>query len=131
MRIAPPVFTDCVVHVDLDKAQQVLLNLLANAVKFGPSGSQITIRCDSACGDGGDAQVAISVQDTGTGIPPDQLEHIFTPFVQLDGSLTRTAEGTGLGLAIGRDLARGMGGDLTVESTVGVGSCFTLTLPAA
>ncbi len=71
------------------------------------------------------------MRDTGIGIPPDQLDRIFEPFVQVRADLTRTAEGTGLGLAISRDLARGMGGDLTAESTPGVGSTFTLTLPAA
>ena len=71
------------------------------------------------------------MRDTGIGIPPDQLGRIFEPFVQVRADLTRTAEGTGLGLAISRDLARGMGGDLTAESEPGVGSTFTLTLPAA
>ena len=71
------------------------------------------------------------VRDTGLGIAVDQLERIFEPFVQVRADLTRTTEGTGLGLAISRDLARGMGGDLTVESTLGEGSTFTLTLPRA
>jgi signal transduction histidine kinase len=71
------------------------------------------------------------VADTGRGIPPEQLERVFEPFVQLDSSLTRTQEGVGLGLAISRDLARGMGGDLLVASTAGVGSTFTLVLPSA
>ena len=72
--------------------------------------------------------VEISVADTGVGIAPDQLDRIFDPFVQVDTRLTRTKEGVGLGLAISRDLARGMGGDLTVTSTPGVGSAFTLRL---
>jgi signal transduction histidine kinase len=73
----------------------------------------------------------VRVRDTGIGIPADQRERIFEPFVQVRADLTRTAEGTGLGLAISRDLARGMGGDLAVESAVGAGSTFTLTLPRA
>ena len=66
-----------------------------------------------------------------SGIPADKREAIFEPFVQLDRGLTRTTEGTGLGLAISRALAEGMGADLTLESELGVGSCFTLTLPRA
>ena len=64
------------------------------------------------------------------GIPADKHASVFDPFVQVDMSRTRGSEGSGLGLAISRDLARGMGGDLTLESTVGVGSVFTLSLPA-
>ncbi len=75
--------------------------------------------------------VTVRVIDTGCGIAPDQLERVFHPFVQLDATLTRTNEGTGLGLAISRDLARGMGGSLTVESTLRVGSTFVVTLPSA
>ena len=73
----------------------------------------------------------VHVRETGIGIPSGMLGSIFEPFVQVNASLTRTHEGTGLGLAISRDLARGMGGDLTVESTPGVGSTFTLTPPKA
>ena len=73
----------------------------------------------------------LSVHDTGIGIAADKLESIFEPFVQLGRSLTTSHEGTGLGLAIGRDLARARGGDLAVQSTVGEGSVFELTLPNA
>jgi len=73
--------------------------------------------------------VEITVRDSGIGIPAEQLERIFEPFVQVRAELTRTAEGTGLGLAISRDLARGMRGDLLVSSTIGGGSTFTLSLP--
>ena len=82
------------------------------------------------CG-GNRSTVSISVSDTGAGIPPDKLQRIFEPFIQVDSALTRTQDGVGLGLAISRDLARGMGGDLTVTSTVGKGSRFELTLPGA
>jgi PAS domain S-box-containing protein len=115
------------VRADPEKLRQVLVNLLGNAIKFTDrGGAALSVTCDDAAG-----TVAIRVRDTGIGIPADKLEVIFEPFVQVRADLTRTAEGTGLGLAISRDLARGMGGDLTAESTPGVGSTFTLTLPAA
>ena len=72
-----------------------------------------------------------TVSDSGAGIPADRLAAIFEPFVQVDRGLTSRQEGTGLGLAISRDLARRMGGELTVRSTLGAGSAFTLALPRA
>jgi signal transduction histidine kinase len=86
----------------------------------------VELACEARGGD-----VVITVTDTGRGIPADRLEQVFEPFVQVDASRTRTQEGVGLGLAISRDLARGMGGDLTAESTPGEGSTFTLTLARA
>jgi signal transduction histidine kinase len=71
----------------------------------------------------------VRVEDTGVGIAPAALASVFEPFVQLGRDLNRPQEGTGLGLAISRELARGMGGELTAESELGVGSTFTLTLP--
>ena len=118
--------TPLVARADAEKLRQVLLNLVSNAIKFTERGGRVEVAC-AAAGD----RVAVRVRDTGIGIPADQLERIFEPFVQVHATLTRTHEGTGLGLAISRDLARGMGGDLTAESTPGVGSVFTLTLPAA
>ena len=112
------------VRADGEKLQQVLLNLLTNALKFTEPGGRIELSCVRA----GD-EVRVSVADTGRGIAPDQLGRVFEPFVQVDARLTRTQEGVGLGLAISRDLARGMGGDLTAASTLGVGSTFTLSLP--
>ena len=112
------------VRADAEKVRQILLNLLANSVKFTDSGGRIGITCDAV-----DSTVRIHVRDTGIGIPADRLETIFEPFVQVNRSLTQQTEGTGLGLAISRDLARGMSGELTVESSPGVGSVFTLSLP--
>jgi PAS domain S-box-containing protein len=114
-----------VVRVDSEKLEQILLNLLSNATKFTPRGGRITL---AAARRG--ARVEVTVSDTGVGIPPDRLAAIFEPFVQLDPSLTRERDGTGLGLAISRDLARAMGGEVTVSSAPGSGSTFTLLLPA-
>jgi len=118
--------TGCVALGDRAKVDQILLNLLSNTIKFtGPEGT-VKVQCAAS------ANVAsINVIDTGVGIPADKLETIFEPFVQLGRSLSSAHEGMGLGLAISRDLARAMNGDLTVRSTVGVGSTFTLNLPRA
>ncbi|HXC25115.1 MAG TPA: ATP-binding protein [Gemmatimonadaceae bacterium] len=122
-------YTECdptlTVRADDEKLQQIVLNLLTNAIKFTDPGGRIELGCKPA-----GTQIQISVCDTGRGIAADQLTRVFEPFVQLDAQFTRTQEGVGLGLAISRDLARGMNGDITVESTPAVGSTFTLTLPA-
>ena len=114
------------VRTDREKAQQILLNVLSNAVKFTDSGGRIDVRCSAT-----DTTVSMAVSDTGRGIAADQLENIFQPFVQVDVKLNRSREGVGLGLAISRDLAQGMGGELSAQSKPGVGSTFTLTLPRA
>jgi PAS domain S-box-containing protein len=116
---------NAVATTDRAKTEQVLLNLLSNAVKFTPPGGAVEVSCEAFPG-----YVSLTVRDTGEGIPEDKLVKVFEPFVQLGRSLTATREGTGLGLAISRDLARAMGGDITVVSQVGRGSTFTLTLPA-
>ena len=114
------------VLADEEKLHQILLNMGANAIKFTDSGG-VRVSCQMD-----DSVVRIQVSDTGRGIPPDQLERIFEPFVQLGRGLTSTnVEGVGLGLAVSRALARRMGGDLRVVSTVGEGSTFTLQLPRA
>ena len=116
------------VRADEEKLRQVILNLVSNAIKFTDAGGRIEVGC--AHHERG--TVAIHVRDTGRGIAPDRLAHIFDPFVQVDRHLTvESQQGVGLGLAISRDLARKMGGDLRAESTVGKGSVFTLTLPRA
>ncbi|MEP6858627.1 MAG: ATP-binding protein [Gemmatimonadales bacterium] len=111
-------------RTDPDKLRQILINLLSNAVKFTPDGGRIRVSWTV-----NQKSVSIHVEDTGRGIPRDKQEAVFEPFVQLERGLTRTTEGTGLGLAISRGLARGMGGDILLESEVGAGSVFTVMIP--
>ncbi len=109
---------------DYDKVEMIAANLISNAVKFTPKGGRITIRAGSV-----DDKVAFEVQDTGPGIPEDQLEQIFERFHQVDSSLSREHEGTGLGLSLARELARLSEGDITVRSQVGRGTVFHVELP--
>jgi PAS domain S-box-containing protein len=115
-------------RADREKTQQILINLLTNAVKFTPRGGRVAVRARS---DDSERRVLVEVSDTGIGIPPEKLASVFEPFVQVQSEQSRRSEGSGLGLAISRDLARGMGGDLTASSEVGAGSIFTLHLPTA
>jgi signal transduction histidine kinase len=115
---------DVVARTDRARLQQVVINFLSNAAKFTPAGGRVTLGCTRENG-----TAYIRVRDTGIGIPQEKLERIFEPFVQVSEGYTRTAEGSGLGLAISRDLARLMGGDVTVESEVGKGSTFTVSVP--
>ncbi|MDB4887654.1 MAG: ATP-binding region ATPase domain protein [Gemmatimonadetes bacterium] len=114
------------VQADPEKLQQVLLNLLSNAIKFTPDGGEITVHCSTH-----DDRVVIEVRDSGIGIPAERLQAIFDPFIQVGRALNRPHEGVGLGLSISRDLAQGMGGSLTAESAVDVGSTFRLELAAS
>ena len=109
---------------DEGKLKQILINLLSNAVKFTEAGT-VSVAARHQHG-----RMAISVADTGIGIPPDALELIFEEFRQVDSSSTRKYGGTGLGLSISRHFARLLGGDITVASTMGVGSTFTITIPS-
>lgn len=115
-----------VVSADPDRLQQILLNLLTNALKFTPPGGSVTISSEHH-----HDRVLIHVRDTGVGIEFRQLERIFDAFVQLEPAQDETQRGVGLGLAISRELARAMGGEVTAASTPGVGSVFTIDLPAA
>ena len=114
---------DAIALGDEDKVRQILINLLSNAIKFTPEHGTISVTCAAP-----DGVLTVIVADDGAGIPPDKLDAIFEPFVQVGRDFSSPQGGTGLGLAISRDLARRMGGDLTVESTLGSGSKFHLTL---
>lgn len=111
---------------DRVKVEQILLNLLSNALKFTPAEGFVEVSCEAEEG-----VVHIRVQDTGPGIARDEQTAVFEPFVQLGRSYTSDHGGAGLGLSISRAMARAMNGDLTVESAIGAGSTFTLTLPRA
>ena len=127
---------------DEARVRQILVNLLANAVKFteprdGAAGT-VTITAGGATQPpasrslpGKGPWICVRIQDTGPGVPAEQLESIFEPFVQVDRTGTERETGTGLGLAISRQLARRMCGDISIDSTQGVGATFTLWLPVA
>ena len=123
---------------DSRRVEQVVHQLLSNAIRFTKEGGTVTISCtqfrtpeaDAVHGANHRCWCAIRIEDTGIGIGKQDINGIFDPFVQVESGHTRTYEGSGLGLAVGRRLARLMGGDLTVTSTLGVGSAFTLWLPA-
>lgn len=109
---------------DALKLRQIMLNLLSNAAKFTDSG-EVALNMVPA-----GSEVVMTVEDTGVGIPADQLPFIFEKFRQVDGSTTRKVGGTGLGLAIVRELSRVLGGTVSVTSTLGRGSTFTVRLPS-
>jgi signal transduction histidine kinase/ActR/RegA family two-component response regulator len=114
------------------RLRQVLLNLLSNAVKFTATGS-VELHVSSGAVEDGTVTLCVAVTDSGPGIPADRLHRLFQPFTQADSSMTRRFGGTGLGLTISRSLIRVMGGDIVVNSFVGVGSTFSfeIVLPVA
>ncbi|MEO7522333.1 MAG: PAS domain-containing sensor histidine kinase [Gemmatimonas sp.] len=117
------------VLADRERVLQILVNLVTNAVKFTDAGGEVTVGAFVS-----ENRIMMQVRDSGCGIPRDQHSRIFEPFVQLglvEGEPAMRDHGIGLGLATSRDLARRMGGTITVESEQGVGSTFTLILPAA
>ena len=122
--IAPP--ATLLVRADREKLQQVVFNLMTNAIRFTEADGHIRVWATAT-----ESDVAIHVRDDGIGIAPDKVDTIFDPFVQVDATLTRRVGGTGLGLAIARELAEAMHGTISVRSTIGVGSHFTVTLERA
>lgn len=113
---------------DSKRISQVLINLVSNAIKFTSKGS-IVVAVNLSTSSDGTEQLVFSVKDTGIGIPKDKLDSIFRPFTQVDNSMQRQYQGTGLGLTIVDQLVRAMGGSVTVESEVNVGSTFTVRFP--
>ncbi|HEU4371294.1 MAG TPA: ATP-binding protein [Methylomirabilota bacterium] len=114
------------VLADRDQIIQVLTNLLSNAAKFTPAGGRVAVRTLVE-----DAQATVEVEDSGVGIPPEQVDAIFERFRQVGDTLTAKPEGAGLGLPISREIVEHHGGTLTVKSRLGQGSNFRLTLPLA
>ena len=106
--------------------KQILINLLTNAIKFTPQGGEVTMSAKSA----GTGWVALSVSDSGIGIPPEQIDNALSAFGQVDNPFTRTQEGTGLGLPIVKSLVELHGGQFAIESAVGKGTTVTMVLPA-
>ena len=109
---------------DPDKFQKIIANLLSNAIKFTPENGEVNVSLSEK-----ENEVLIKIKDTGRGIPPEQLPHIFDRFYQADGSHTREGEGTGIGLALVKELAKLMDGEITVDSEVGIGTECTLWFP--
>ena len=128
LAVAFPAEVDSRLVADAGRLRQILLNLIGNALKFTETGS-VTLEV-GVRGAGEGRRLAFAVRDTGIGIPPEAMARLFRSFEQAEVGTTRKYGGTGLGLAISRRLAELMGGGLEVESTPGVGSCFTLVLPA-
>ena len=118
-----------VVTSDITKLRQIIINLVSNAIKFTHKGTvSISAKLKKPSTETvSENRLVIAVKDSGIGIEPDRLEHIFYKFTQSDSSITREYGGTGLGLTIARQLAQLLGGDIKVASKVGEGSCFTVT----
>jgi len=124
-----------VVHVDARKVKQMMFNLLSNAVKFSPNGGEVKLALKLATRDGTDLLpdatqwLEIAVSDQGIGISEADMSRLFQSFQQLENPMTKSHEGTGLGLTLVKRLAELHGGDVSVSSTLGEGSCFTICLP--
>jgi signal transduction histidine kinase len=114
------------INGDAERLEQVLTNLIGNAIKFTPTGGQVTVKASLTA-----SEILIEVSDTGIGIPPEALEHIFSRYYQVNDKNKQTARGSGLGLHIAKKIVEGHGGRIWAESVVGSGSTFRFTLPLA
>ena len=114
------------VLADAEKLRQALINLVSSAIKFANDGGQVTIALQPSL-----KNIQVSIANSGRDIPPERLATLFDPFTQLEPALTRTTAGIGLGLAVSRQLLRGMGSDVHVESTPGAGWRYSILLPRA
>jgi signal transduction histidine kinase len=112
------------IYTDHNRLSQILRNFISNALKFTTEGS---VRVSATLG--GDQRVTFAVADTGIGIAPEHVEVLFQDWVQIDSPIQKRLRGTGLGLALSRKLARLLGGDVAVQSTLGAGSTFSVTIP--
>jgi signal transduction histidine kinase len=126
VEITSGVSGDLTVQGDSDRLKQVLLNLVDNAIKHTPEGGHVTIQASNPDG----VTVHVAVCDTGVGIPPEDLPHVFERFYRVDKSRSRAQGGAGLGLAIAKSIVEAHSGRISVQSTVGQGTCFEFTLPA-
>jgi heavy metal sensor kinase len=117
-------FAPCSISGDEDQLRRLLFNLVENAIKFTPAGGTVRIEATRA-----DSEARVVVTDSGIGIPPEHLPHVFQRFYRVDSARGAGVDGTGLGLAIARSIAEAHGGSVAVESTVGVGTRATLSLP--
>jgi signal transduction histidine kinase len=118
--------SDTIVHADPRLLSQVFLNVLSNAVKFTPKGGSVTINIDEEAA----GSVVVRVIDTGIGIKSEHIEKVFAPFVQIEGSLSRSYEGTGLGLPLTKNVMRLHGGEIVLKSELGQGTTVLLQFPA-
>jgi CheY-like chemotaxis protein/anti-sigma regulatory factor (Ser/Thr protein kinase) len=125
--VLPTAAADCHVLADRQRLRQVLLNLVTNAIKYNRPGGEVRIFVAAGVADG---HVTVDVWDNGHGIAPDRIGELFTPFARL-GAQNSSIEGTGLGLSLSKRFVEAMGGSISVESTLDVGSTFRLSLPAA
>ena len=118
---------EVMVRADTDRIQQVLFNLVDNAVKYGRSEGQVWIGARAV----DDQMIEVSVRDNGPGIPPDAIERVFERFYRADKARSREQGGTGLGLSIVKHIVQSHGGEVWTKSTVGQGTTFLFTLPSA